>query len=120
MIGLDRLMKTKGVVAAGQFSDDGKVVRKVGNFPPELADTAELCVKQNQCARDLMAFLDSKSDMEWQPMMGWAIWGGKYAMVVMGNTRVIVDTKYADFNQLMVDLFGSEATGGRPPLLSGL
>ena len=120
MIGLDNLMKIKGVVAAGQFSDDGKVVRKYGDFPPEITDTAETFVKQNNHAENLVKFLDEKSEMEWQPLMGWAVWGGKYAVLCMNNTRVIVETKYADFNQLLVDMFGMEASGGRPPLLSGL
>ena len=52
MIGLDRLMKIKGVVAVGQFSEDGKVIRKVGELPEDLMTSAELYVRQNQASSD--------------------------------------------------------------------
>ena len=114
MIGLDRLMKIKGVVAAGQFAEDGKVIRKVGELPQDLMQSAEPCVRQNQAAQDFLNTLDDISPREWQPLVGWAVWGNKYSVVVVGNTRVFVKTRYADFNQLMVDLYGSEATGPTP------
>ncbi len=114
MIGLDRLMEIKGVVSAGQFSEDGKVIRKVGELPEDLMTSAELCVRQNNSSREFLETLDKGSERDWLPLMGWAIWGGKYSVVVVGNTRVFVETSRADFNQLIIDLIGSEATGPRP------
>lgn len=114
MIGLDRLMKIKGVVAAGQFSEDGKVIRKVGELPDELMESAELCVRQNQTSRDFLEKLNKNLTREYGSMIGWTVWGSKYSVVVMGNTRVFVETSRADYNQLMIDMAGSEATGPRP------
>jgi len=114
MIGLDRLMKIEGVVAAAQFSEDGKVIRKVGELPEDIMESAELCVRQNQASRDFLGSLNKKLPREYGSLVGWAVWGSKYSVVVMGNTRVFVETSRADYNQLMIDLAGSEATGPRP------
>jgi roadblock/LC7 domain-containing protein len=114
MIGLDRLMKIRGVVAAGQFSEDSSVIRKVGELPEDMMTSAELCVQQNRSAREFLQALDARSDREWQPLLGWVVWGSKYSVVVVGNTRVFVETSRVDYNELMVDLVGSEATGPRP------
>ena len=114
MIGLDRLMKIEGVVAAGQFSEDGKIIRKVGELPDDLMESAELCVRHNQASRDFLNSLNKELPREYGSLVGWTVWGSKYSVVVVGNTRVFVETSRGDYNQLMVDLIGSEATGPRP------
>ncbi|MFZ5981355.1 MAG: DUF2173 family protein [Candidatus Zixiibacteriota bacterium] len=113
MIGLDRLMKIEGVVAAGQFSEDGKVIRKVGEMPEDLMESAELCVQQTRACRDFLSSLNSKLPREFGSLWGWTVWGSKYSVVVVGNTRVFVKTNRADYNQLMIDLAETEATGPR-------
>ena len=114
MIGLDRLMNIRGVVAAGQFSREGKVVRGVGRMADDIMEfTARMCAKETESLKTSIEQFGKTSKMDWQPLVGWAVWGGRYAMLVMGNTGVIVDPKYADFNQLIIDLMGSEATGPR-------
>jgi roadblock/LC7 domain-containing protein len=40
MATLDELMRINGVVAAGQFSDDGKLVDVRGQLKPEIAQAA--------------------------------------------------------------------------------
>ncbi|MEW5994892.1 MAG: DUF2173 family protein [Candidatus Zixiibacteriota bacterium] len=107
-------MKIKGVVAAGQFSEEGEMIRQVGELPEDMMETGELCLRQTQAIADFLRSLDEKSKRTWLPLVGWAVWGGKYSVAVVGNTRVFVETKRADFNQLIVDLYGSEATGPRP------
>ena len=114
MIGLDRLMKVEGVVAAGQFSDDGKVIRKVGQIPEDLLESAGLCVRQGQASKEFLDSLNDKMPRDYGSLVGWTVWGSRYSVVVMGNTRVFVETSRADYNQLMIDLAGSEATGPRP------
>ena len=114
MIGLDRLMKITGVIAAGQFSPEGKMIRQVGEVPLDTLETGELCLRQTKATGDLLTSLDQRSDRPWLPLVGWAAWGSKYSVVVVGNTRVFVETKRADFNQLMVDLYSPEPTGPRP------
>jgi roadblock/LC7 domain-containing protein len=114
MIGLDRLMEIEGVVAAGQFSEDGHVIRQVGEMPEDLMESADLCVRQNQASRDFLDSLNEKLPRDYGSLVGWTIWGSKYSVVVVGNTRVFVKTSRGDYNQLMIDLAGSEATGPRP------
>ena len=114
MIGLDRLMEIKGVVAAGQFSEDGKVIRKVGELPEDLMESAELCVHQNETCREFLNSLNDQLPREYGSLVGWTVWGSKYSVVVVGNTRVFVETSRGDYNQLMIDLAGSEATGPQP------
>ena len=125
MIGLDRLMRIKGVVAAGQFSEDGRVIRKAGEISDEINnptigklkiypnETAKICAYQNQKLDELTKFFETISAMEWQPLMGWAVWGGKYVIMVMGNTGIFIESKHADYRELMVDLLESEPTGAR-------
>jgi roadblock/LC7 domain-containing protein len=114
VIGLDRLMKIRGVMAAGQFSEDGSITRQVGELPGDMVESAEPCVRQNHASEDFLSSLNKKSERDWGAMVGWVVWGSKYSVVAVGNTRVFVETKRADLNQLMVDLYGSEATGPRP------
>jgi roadblock/LC7 domain-containing protein len=114
MIGLDRLLNIKGVIAAGQFSPDGKVIRSLGNLSKEVMTfTARMCANQTKALETSVEQYSRATQHEWRPLAGWAVWGGKYVVVVMGNTGVFVDSKYADFNQLVIDLMGSEGTGPR-------
>jgi len=114
MIGLDRLIKIKGVVAVGQFSDDGEITRTVGDISVELMkETGKLCAYQNQKFDELTKFFALESEMEWQPLVGWAVWAGKYVVVVIGNTGVFIEAKHADLRELMVDLLDTRPTGPR-------
>ncbi len=115
VIGLDRLIKQKGVVAVGQFSEDGKVIRKVGDMSEELMkQIAGMCAFQDQKAEELTKYFSASSEMDWTPLVGWAVLGGNFAVFVIGNTGVIIDSRKADFNQLMIDLRESEPTGPGP------
>jgi len=114
MIGLDRLMKIKGVISACQFSDEGEIIRQIGELPEDLLDTGELCLWQTKATAGFLRLLEQKSPRAWLPLIGWSVWGARYSVVAVGNTRVFIETKRADFNQLMVDLYGTEATGPRP------
>lgn len=120
MIGLDRIMKIPGVVAAGQFDVEGNVIRSVGDVPKETMDlTAQWCAQMTANLDEHVQTFGKKSEMELTPLTGWAVWGGKYTVYVVNNTGVIIETKKADFNQLRVDLLSPEPTGGNP-MLSGL
>ena len=114
MIGLDRLIKIPGVLAAEQFSLDGKTICKVGEFPKEVMEsTAKLCADNNSQMASQVGKMRENTGLDWTPLNGWMIWGGKYSIFVVNNTGIIVETKRADFNQLMVDLFVSGPTGPR-------
>ena len=52
MANLDRLMKIKGVWAAGEFTEDGKLVAYKGNISEEQAAmAAEMCAANNAMAK---------------------------------------------------------------------
>ncbi len=120
MIGLDRLMKIPGVVAVGQFDSEGKIVRKMGDIPDKVrGQIARMNAEHTKNFDATTRTLGQLTGLEWTPMAGWMVWGGKYALYVVHNNCMIIEAKRADFNQLMVDLFASEPTGGNPPL-SGL
>ena len=114
MIGLDNLMKRKGVLAAGQFSSDGKVVRATGELSKaQMEQVALVCSLQQRDVEMSSLDLSSATEMDWEGSGGWVLWSGRYALCVSGDTGVIVEASKADFNQLMVDLYGPPA-GGTP------
>jgi roadblock/LC7 domain-containing protein len=120
MIGLDRIMKKPGVIAVGQFDENGKIGRAVGDIPEEpMRLIAEWCAQKTVNFEENINEFSEKIGMDWNPLTGWMVWGGRYAVFVVHSTGVIIETKKADFNQLMVDLFLPEPTGGKP-MLSGL
>ncbi|MCD6161420.1 MAG: DUF2173 family protein [candidate division Zixibacteria bacterium] len=115
MIGLDRLMKQKGVIAVGQFSEDGKIIRKAGDISENIMEQiAKKCAYHNQKAEELTKYFSANSEMDWTPLVGWAVLGGNYAIFIMDNTGIIVDSRKADLNQLVIDLRESGPTGPRP------
>lgn len=114
MIGLDRLMKIPGIIAAEQFLPDGRTLRKVGEFPDEIMEsTAKLYADNNSLMASQVKKIGAETGLNLTPLNGWMIWGGNYAILVVNNTGIIVETKRANFNQLMVDLLGSGPTGPR-------
>ncbi len=120
MIGLDRILKKPGVIAAGQFDEHGNIIRAVGDIPEEtMRMMAEWCAQKTAELEEHVQQFSEKTGMDWNPLTGWMVWGGRYAVFIVHSTGVIVETKKADFNQLMVDLFLPEPTGGKP-MISGL
>jgi len=114
MIGLDRLMKRDGVVAAGQFAKDGTVVRAVGSMDAAtMGRVAHICMAHQAQAQETTDQLDRTTPQSWQGLHGWILWAGEYALCVSGDTGVFVQASRANFNQLMVDLFGPPAAGKR-------
>ncbi len=114
MIGLDRLMKQKGVIAAGQFSSDGEVIRAEGKLTAaQMKQVALLCSLQTRDSLQSGQELSAATGLDWEGLNGWVVWSGKHAICVSGDTGVIVEASKADFNQIMVDLFGPPA-GGTP------
>lgn len=117
MIGLDRLMSRKGVVAAGMFTDDGQAVRAVGTLSRDaMARVARLCARHQHAVRDVSIALELGTELDWRHLNGWVLWAGRHALCVSGDTGVLVEAAKADFNQLQVDLFGPTA-GQHPKIL---
>jgi roadblock/LC7 domain-containing protein len=107
MATLDELMKIDGVVAAGQFSDDGKLVQFRGDLRPEVAQAAaQFCGTVNMLFKTMSGSFQQISGMPWTPAQGWAFSGGKYSVCVGGDTGVFVETSKANFNSLFQALVG--------------
>ena len=71
---LKELMSIPGAVAAGIFSDDGKLIAYYGDINEKAAEIAAI-------------------------VYGFAVAGGKYATCIMGNVGVFVELDKADFDK---------------------
>ncbi|NOZ86555.1 MAG: DUF2173 family protein [Deltaproteobacteria bacterium] len=112
MIGLDRLMKKPGVLAAGQFSTEGEMVRGVGELSDsQMEEVARICGKAGEQLKSLMGDLEQATGMPFKNLNGWVVMGENLALCVTNESGVIVDTKRADFNEILLSLFGPPAAG---------
>ncbi|MDW8032862.1 MAG: DUF2173 family protein [Aquificaceae bacterium] len=101
MANLDKLMNVKGVWAAGEFTDDGKLVAYKGNLSEEhAAMAAEMCAANNAMAKMQCDGYTAFSGQEWTPLRGWALTGPKYSVCVMGNVGVFVNNDEVSFNEV--------------------
>jgi roadblock/LC7 domain-containing protein len=101
MTSLDQLMKIGGVVAAGEFADDGKLLDIRGSLAPEIAEAAaQFCGTVNMTFKTLSGAFQQTSGMKWTPAKGWAFSGGEYSVCVGGGKGVFVETAKANFNEL--------------------
>lgn len=118
MIGLDRLMERRGVLAAGQFTHDGRVIRAVGNLSREEMETVALtCALHEKNSWKAATDLREGTSLDWGNLHGWVLWAGSLALCVSGDTGVFVEASKADFNQLLVDLFGPPS-GEHPRIMT--
>lgn len=107
MATLDELMRINGVVAAGQFTDDGKLVEFRGELKPEVAQAAaQFCGTVNMLFKTMSGSFQHLSGMQWTPAQGWAFAGGQYSVCVGGSQGVFVETAKADYNGLFKALVG--------------
>jgi roadblock/LC7 domain-containing protein len=102
MANLDRLLRLKGAISAGEFSADGELVSHKGDLTEEDARLiAKMCA-----ANTLMGTVQAESFtrisglMKWTPFHGWAVSAGDYSVCVMGHIGIFVETANADFNDI--------------------
>jgi roadblock/LC7 domain-containing protein len=102
MANLDRLLRLKGAVSAGEFSADGELVSYKGDLTEEdAALIAKMCA-----ANTLMGTMEAETFsrisgfMKWTPFHGWAVSAGDYSVCVMGHVGIFVETAKADFNEI--------------------
>jgi len=101
MANLDKLLQIKGVFAAGEFSDDGKLVAYKGDITEEeAAMAAEMCAANNAMAKMQTDGYTAFSGQEWTPLIGWALTGPKYSVCVVGNVGVFVKNDEVSFNEV--------------------
>ena len=109
MATLDDLVKIDGVVAAGEFTADGKLVDYKANvdMSREMAEmSAEFTATVTMMFNTLAGSFSKLSQMNWVPQQGWAYSGGDMTIAVGGNKGVFIETSKADFNQLFQVLIG--------------
>jgi roadblock/LC7 domain-containing protein len=91
MARLDDLLKIDGVVAAGEFTADGKLVdykAKMDMSPEMAAMTAQFCATVTMMFNTLAGAYTHLSGMKWIPQQGWAYSGGDWT-VAIGLQQVI-------------------------------
>ena len=109
MATLDDLLKINGVVAAGEFSADGKLVdfkAKMDMSRDMAVMTAQFCATVTMMFNTLAGAYTQLSKMNWVPQKGWAYTGGDWTVAIGGNRGVFVETSRADFNKLFEALVG--------------
>jgi roadblock/LC7 domain-containing protein len=103
MAKLDELLKMDGVVAAGEFTTDGKMIefKSSMNMPQEMASmTAQFCATVSMTFNTLAGAYSKLTGTAWTPQQGWAYTGGDMTVAVGGNVGVFIRTENADFNKL--------------------
>lgn len=108
---LDELLRLKGVIASGEFSQNGKLIGFRSNssqLSDEVANlTAQFAAAVSQLLGALASAHSKISGLKWVPEQGWAYSGGDLTIAVGGNRGVFVKTADADFNQLFEALIDS-------------
>ena len=98
---LEELMSLPGAFAAGEFSDDGKLLAYYGNIDEKSAEIAAMMCAANKLMGNMQAkgwsFYTGQEGF--YPVRGFAVAGGKYAACIMGNVGVFVELDKADFDK---------------------
>ncbi|MCX7738157.1 MAG: DUF2173 family protein [Hydrogenothermaceae bacterium] len=99
---LKELMQLPGAVAAGEFSDDGKLLAYYGDITEKAAEIAALMATANKTtgnvqAKGWSAYTDKEG---FWPVLGFAVADGKYVACIMGNTGVFFELDKADFDKI--------------------
>jgi roadblock/LC7 domain-containing protein len=109
MARLDDLLKMDGVVAAGEWKEDGTLVdyKANMNMPPEMAAmSAQFCATVSMMFGTLAGAFSQLTPMKWTPPRGWAYSGGDMTVAVGDRVGVFIKTEKADFNKLFQALAG--------------
>src|ERR687886_2109401 len=119
MATLDELLQIDGVVAAGEYTADGKLVdyKTRMDMSREMAEmTAQFVATVTMMFNTLAGAYSQLSGMPWVPQQGWAYSGGEWTVAVGGGgyKGVFVETARADFNRLFEALVESEGLMTEP------
>lgn len=107
MADLQKLLSIKGVFAAGEFSNDGKLVAFKGEISEEeAAMAAKMCAANKAMAEMQTEGFTAMSGQEWAPFKGFALSGPKYSVCIAGNVGVFVKNDEVSFNEVFKALLG--------------
>jgi roadblock/LC7 domain-containing protein len=105
MATLQELLDLEGVVVAGEFDFEGRMLdyeAKI-DMSEEMAQmTAQFCAAVSVMLNTLASSFADRSGMNWVPQHGWAYSGGEWTACIGdgGRRGVLVETSKADFNRL--------------------
>lgn len=100
-------MQVMGAIVAGQFAENGSVVRKVGKIPEDLKESVQLCVQHNHASDEFFKSFNDQIPRQSGSLIAWNGRGSRNSVVVIGNRPVFAETNQIDYNQLMAGLAGS-------------
>lgn len=103
-LSLDELLKFDGVMAAGIFSPEGKLVdyKAKGEMPRDMAEmTAKFCGAVNMTFDALATAYSKLYQMNWVPQNNWMYSGGEWTVMISGTRGVFVESSKADLQQLL-------------------
>jgi roadblock/LC7 domain-containing protein len=106
-LSLDELLKFEGVMAAGIFSPEGKLVEYESKteMPKEMAQmTAKFCGAVNVMFDALASAYTELYKMNWVPQHNWMYSGGDWTIVISGTRGVFVESSKADLKKLLTAL----------------
>jgi roadblock/LC7 domain-containing protein len=101
MANLDQLLSIKGVWAAGEFSQDGKLLAYKGNISEEEAAMGAMMCAANKLMGNMQAkgWSTYTGKDGFYPVEGFAVAGGKYVACIFGNVGVFLELSKADFDK---------------------
>ncbi len=103
-LSLDELLKFEGVMAAGIFSPEGKLVdyKSKTGMPKEMAEmTAKFCGAVNNMFDALASAYSQLYKMNWLPQHNWMYSGGDWTVLISGTRGVFVESSKADLEKLL-------------------
>jgi roadblock/LC7 domain-containing protein len=103
-LSLDELLNFEGVMAAGIFNPEGKLVdyKSKTGMPKEMAQTtAKFCGAVNMMFDALASAYTQLYKMNWVPQHNWMYSGGDWTVMVSGNRGVFVESSKADLEKLL-------------------
>lgn len=109
---VEEFLNLPGVIAVGEFDEQGKVVAFQAaenvELPESLADlTAKYCATVDQLFATLADSFTDITGMQWTPSIGWVYAGGEYTVAVSNRYGVFGKTIDMDFNDLFNALAGA-------------
>jgi len=106
-LSLDELLKFDGVMAAGIFSSEGKLVeyKSRDTMPKEMAEmTAKFCGAVSIMFDALASAYSQLYKMNWVPQNNWMYSGGDWTVMISGTRGVFVEKSKADLKKLFTAL----------------
>ena len=106
-LSLDELLKFDGVMAAGIFNNEGKLVdyKASDGMPEEMARmTAKFCGAVNMVFDALGSAYTELYKMNWVPQHNWMYSGGDWTVIISGTRGVFVESSKADLDKLLKGL----------------